>query len=411
MTEALSPRVILIESLDDAAREMRAIGVSSGGVDAMEGKALLLTVKVADVCVPSAHVLKQQMLSLGGEAAVARDVLTHAVDKTDVLVFGTVTQLRSLSEKLSWQPFDLPELGLRIAELLDSVSGKRREVFRARHITLDLAHHVHVMGILNVTPDSFSDGGSYPTASAAVERALEMVEEGADIIDVGGQSSRPGSEPVPVEKELERVLPVVERLCGEWKGPVSVDTYRHEVAEACIEAGAAIVNDITALSGDSRMADLIASTAAGCVLMHMKGEPTTMQDGPVYGDLVGEIAGLLATADSRARKSGVDPEQIVIDPGLGFGKTTEDNLEILRRLPELRALGRPILIGSSRKGFIGRVLDLPLEERLEGTLATCAYAVAQGARMVRVHDVRPTLRAVRIVDACLASGRREERMP
>jgi dihydropteroate synthase len=411
MADVLSPRVILIESLDDAAREMRAIGVSEGGVDAMRGKARALALKVADVCVPSAHVLKQQMLSIGGEAAVARDVLTHGVEATDVLIFGTATQLKLLAEKLEWQPFDLPDLGKRIAELVHTVTERAQRVLRARDFELRLDDHVHVMGILNVTPDSFSDGGSYVTPAAALDRALEMVEEGADIIDVGGMSSRPGSTPCTESEELERVIPVVERLCDSWSGPVSVDTFRASVASACLERGAAMVNDITALSGDRGMARAVAKASAACVLMHMRGAPATMQDAPVYDDLMGEIAGELARAVERATEAGIAPDQIVVDPGLGFGKTTEDNLEILRRLPELEALGKPVLLGPSRKGFIGRVLDVSLEERIEGTLAACAYAVAQGARLVRVHDVRPVVRAVRLVDACLVSGRREERMP
>lgn len=408
MADALSPRVILIESLDDAAREMRAIGVSEGGVRAMRGKATTLVVKVLDATVPSAHVIKQQMLSIGGDAAVARDVLTHGVDRTDVLIFGTVTQVALLAEKLSWQPFDLPELGVTIGKLVESVTRPPRRTFRAGRFLLDLDHHVHVMGVLNVTPDSFSDGARYPTPTAAVDRALEMIGEGADIIDVGGQSSRPGSKPVPESAELDRVVPVVERLAGSWDGPISVDTYRAQVARASLEAGAAIVNDITALSGDPLMTGVIAGAGAGCVLMHMLDTPETMQRDPSYGDLMGEIAGTLSRAIERAEGAGIDPGQIVVDPGLGFGKTTEHNLEILRRLPELEVLGRPILVGPSRKRFIGQVLDLPVGDRLEGTLAACAYAVAQGARIVRVHDVRPAVRAVRVVDACLSRETQHE---
>jgi len=410
MADVLSPRIVLIESLDDAAREMRAIGVSEGGIDAMEGKARTLAIKVVDVSVPAAHVLKQQMLSIGGEAAVARDVLTHAVDRTDVLIFGTASQLRLLADKLSWQPFDLPDLGVRITSLLNAVDGRAPRVVRARGFFLDLDDHVHVMGIVNVTPDSFSDGGSYPTATAAVDRALEMVEEGAEIIDVGGMSSRPGSSPCTEDEELERALPVVERLCEAWDGPVSIDTFRASVARACLEAGASIVNDITALRDDD-MAATVSDVEAACVLMHMRGTPETMQVDPDYDDLVGEVTHILSQAVGRALEAGVGADQIIVDPGLGFGKTTEDNLELLRRLRELEALGKPVLIGPSRKGFIGRVLELPVTDRLEGTLAACAYAVAQGARIVRVHDVRPTVRAVRMVDACLVSGRREERMP
>ncbi|MBD3366723.1 MAG: dihydropteroate synthase [Candidatus Eisenbacteria bacterium] len=411
MADVLSPRIILIETLEDAAREMRAIDVSEGGIDAMTPKGRYLAVKVAGACVPAAHIIKQQMLSIGGEAAVARDVLTHGVDSTDIIIFGTFAQLRLLSEKLSWQPFDLPRLGERIAALLDAVAGGGGCTVRAGRFELDLGDHVHVMGILNVTPDSFSDGGSYPTPTAAVDRALEMVDEGADIIDIGGLSTRPGSSPCTEPEELDRIVPVVERLADRWQGPISVDTFRAPVAKACLDEGAVIINDVTALRGDDAMADTVASAGAACVLMHMRGDPETMQHDPSYDDLVGEVTGVLDGAVRRACDAGVGPGQIIVDPGLGFGKTTEDNLELLRRLPELASLGRPVLVGPSRKGFIGRVLDLPVEDRIEGTLATCAYAVAQGARIVRVHDVRPAVRTVSMVDACLVSGRREERMP
>ena len=196
---------------------------------------------------------------------------------------------------------------------------------------------------------------------------------------------------------------MIERIREKWSGPVSVDTSRASVAAAAIEAGASIVNDITAFTAEPEIARVTADTGAACVLMHMRGTPATMQNDPSYEDLVGEIALFLRAAVDRAESAGVGPDQIVIDPGIGFGKTTEHNLAILRHLPELRALGRPILVGPSRKSFIGNVLDLPVGERLEGTLATAAYAVVQGARIIRVHDVRPVVRAVRMVEACMTT--------
>jgi dihydropteroate synthase len=404
MTKVLSPRPILVTSREDAAREMLRIGVCQGGVDAMEGKARTLVIKVADASVPAAHVLKQQMLSLGGDAAVAKDVITHEVDSTDVLLLGTPRQMRSLTEKLSWQPFGMAELGERIAELLDTLDGQPGQTFRAGPHVLDLAERVHVMGILNVTPDSFSDGGEFLRPSIAVERALAMVDEGADIIDIGGQSSRPGSQPVPEDEELERVLPVIEQVCQAWEGPVSIDTYRARVASEALRAGASIVNDITAFSSEPDMAGVAAAAGAGVVLMHMRGTPATMQQETEYGDLMGEIAAVLSDAVDRALEAGVGADQIAVDPGIGFGKTTGHNLAILRRLPELAALGKPVLVGPSRKSFIGNVLDLPVDERLEGTLAAVAYAIAQGARIVRVHDVKPTVRVARMVEACISSA-------
>jgi dihydropteroate synthase len=403
MTDSLSPRVLLISSMSDAEREMRRIGVSEGGVRAMAGKAETVVIKITGANVPTAHIVKQQMLSIGGDAAVARDVLTHGVEQTDILIFGTHVQLRELVQKLSYQPFDLPSMGQQIATLLDSLVPPPHIRLRARHHTLDLAQRVHVMGILNVTSDSFSDGGLYLHPTAALDHAMEMVEEGADIIDVGGQSSRPGSHPIPESEELKRVVPVIERIHEGWSGPISVDTYRARVAEEALKAGASVVNDITAMTAEPSIAEVAARFDAACVLMHMQGTPETMQHRPSYEDLMGEIAFFLRSAIERARAAGIGDDQIVIDPGLGFGKTTEHNLSILRHLPELGVLGRPILVGASRKAFIGKVLDLPLEDRVEGTLATAAYAVAQGARILRVHEVRSVLRTARIVEACLST--------
>lgn len=402
MTDVLSPRILLISTLADAAREMEKIGVSPGGVRAMAGKTQTVVVKIAGADIPTAHIIKQQMLSIGGDAAVAKGVLTHDVDRTDILIIGTHPQLEELSRKLSYQPFGLPALGERIAELVRAAAPARRVVRACDHV-LNVDERVHVMGILNVTPDSFSDGGLYMRPTEALEHALRMVAEGADIVDVGGQSSRPGATPISEEDELKRVVPVVERIRSKWEGPISVDTTRSRVAELAIEAGASIVNDISALSADERMPEVTARAGAACVLMHMRGTPETMQNDPRYDDLMGEIAFELAGAIDRAREAGVKEDRMVVDPGLGFGKTAEHNLAILRRLPELRVLDKPILVGPSRKSFIGKVLDLPTEDRLEGTLAAAAYAVAQGARVLRVHDVAPTVRTVRMVAACLSS--------
>jgi dihydropteroate synthase len=239
--------------------------------------------------------------------------------------------------------------------------------------------------------------------SEAIEHALAMIDEGADIIDVGGQSSRPGAKPIPVDEELKRAVPVVDRLHDVWKGPISIDTCRAIVAEQALKAGASVVNDITAFREDPPIAQVVARFDAACVLMHMRGTPDTMQENPEYGDLMGEIALFLRSAVEMARGAGIDDDQIVVDPGIGFGKTTEHNLAILRHLPELAVLGKPIMVGPSRKSFIGRVLDLPVDDRLEGTLAAAAYAVAQGARLLRVHEVRPIVRAARMVEACLSS--------
>jgi len=403
MSDVLSPRVVIVDSADDAAREMRKVGVSEGGIRAMAGKAQTIVLKVAGASVPAAHILKQQMLSMGADAAVAKEVLTHDVESSDVLLIGTPAQLAALAEKLAYQQFGLPALGERITAALAAIAPKPRMVFQARQHALDLGKKVHVMGILNVTPDSFSDGGLYLQPTEAAERALEMVGEGADVIDVGGQSSRPGSSEIPEAEELKRTIPVIERVHEEWRGPISVDTCRAKVAEEALKAGASIVNDITAFTAEPAIAQVTARFEAACVLMHMQGTPATMQEDPRYDDLMGQIAQFLSSAIRTAEAAGIGPDQIAVDPGIGFGKTTGHNLAILRHLPELRVLGKPILVGPSRKGFIGRVLDLPVEDRLEGTLAAAAYAVAQGARILRVHDVRPVVRAVKLVEACMSS--------
>ena len=247
-----------------------------------------------------------------------------------------------------------------------------------------------VMGIVNVTPDSFYDGGRCADAEAAAEHALRLAGEGADILDVGGQSSRPGSEEISTADEVARVAPVVETLARETDVPISIDTYRAGVARTCADAGAVIVNDIRGLHGEQALVELIAARRLGAVIMHMRGMPSTMQTDVRYDDLVGEILWYLAAGAERARCAGVADEALVIDPGIGFGKTLQDNLEIMDRLEEFHTLGLPILVGASRKSFIGKTLDRSSEGRLPGTHATTALAVAAGARIIRVHDVAET---------------------
>jgi dihydropteroate synthase len=259
------------------------------------------------------------------------------------------------------------------------------------------------MGVLNVTPDSFSDGGRFATGAAAVQCGIEMVAEGADILDVGGESTRPGAEEVPVAEEIRRVVPVVRALAGEVDVPVSVDTTKAAVAEAALEAGAVIVNDVSAMRSDPAMRKVVAESGAGAVLMHMLGNPRTMQADPRYDDVVQEVAAALVGWASEAEAAGIARDRIVVDPGIGFGKTAAHNLSLLHHLDRLVATGYPVLVGSSRKSFIGLTLGVPLEERLEGTAATVAWSVAAGARLVRVHDVRPMLRVVRMTEAILGA--------
>jgi len=253
---------------------------------------------------------------------------------------------------------------------------------------LDLSLRPHIMGILNVTPDSFSDGAVFLDADRAVERALEMEEEGADSIDIGGESTRPNAPPVDGTEEVKRVLPVIERLAGRLRIPISVDTYKSSVAREALRAGAEIVNDISGGTFDPCMAETVAAAGAGLVLMHTRGTPGVMQRDTSYDDLVAEVIGHLRNRIASAVANGVPRERIVVDPGIGFGKSSEGNLEILRRLGEFAVLGRPLLIGTSRKSFIGKILGREVGDRIFGTAATVALAVANGASLLRVHDVR-----------------------
>lgn len=265
--------------------------------------------------------------------------------------------------------------------------------------TLTLGKRTHVMGILNVTPDSFSDGGCYLDVQRAIAHTQLMVEEGATLVDIGGESSRPGASPVSVDEELARVLPVIRAIVDTVDVLISVDTYKAEVARQALEAGAHFVNDITALRADADMASVVARMKAGLILMHIKGTPRTMQQAPQYDDVVNDVRASLQESIQTAEEQGIAAERIVIDPGIGFGKTTEHNLELLKRLAEFRSLNKPLLIGTSRKSFIGNVLDLPINERVEGTAATVCWAIAQGADIVRVHDVKTNVRAALMTDA------------
>jgi dihydropteroate synthase len=260
------------------------------------------------------------------------------------------------------------------------------------------------MGIVNVTPDSFSDGGLFAGVDAAACHGLRLIGEGADILDIGGESSRPGAVPVPLEEELRRVLPVIEKLASQRSVPISVDTCKAEVARECLAAGARIINDITALTGDPGMAAMISASRAGVILMHMQGAPATMQNHPHYEDVVGEISLFFEKRLHALTDLGIAQDQIVLDPGIGFGKAVEHNLEILARLEEFQRLGRPVCIGVSRKGFIGKVLDRPIDQRLAGSLAAAGFALSRGtAQIVRVHDVRETRDVVGMIEAIRGS--------
>jgi len=280
------------------------------------------------------------------------------------------------------------------------------ERWLAREHALPLGERVLLMAVLNVTPDSFSDGGRFSDPDRAVAEALKMIEEGADILDIGGESSRPGAQAISVDEELERVVPIVAELAGRVPVPISVDTRKAEVARLCLDLGASIINDISALRHDPEMAEVVRQYGAGLILMHMQGEPATMQLNPSYTDVIDDVYDFLRSRIEAAIAWGIDRERIAVDPGIGFGKRLEDNLALLDQLASLTGLGRPIVIGPSRKGFLGALLDRPVLEREWGTAAAVAAVVLNGAHVVRVHAVAQMRDVVRVSQAIRAAGQR-----
>lgn len=269
-----------------------------------------------------------------------------------------------------------------------------------KNFSLDFSKKTYIMGILNITPDSFSDGGLYFDKPAAIERSIQMVEDGADIIDIGGESTRPGSESITIEEELKRTIPVIEALAKEIKIPISIDTYKSEVARIALDAGASMVNDISGLRFDPKMSEVVSEYKVPIVIMHIKGRPKDMQQNPVYEALIPEIMDYLRCSIAIATRSEISDNKIIIDPGIGFGKTSDHNLEIINKLREFTSLEKPILIGPSRKAFIGKSLgDVPVTDRLEGTAAAVAISIMNGANMIRAHDVKEMARVAKVADA------------
>jgi len=278
-------------------------------------------------------------------------------------------------------------------------------IWNLRNSRLDLTRRGLIMGILNATPDSFSDGGAFMEPAAACAHGLKLVEEGADILDVGGESTRPGAESVPADEELRRVIPVIKALRERTSVPISIDTCKAVVAAAAIEAGADIVNDVTGLRGDEDMPRLVAESPVGVVIMHMRGEPRTMQVAPVYEDVVREVGEFFRQSLEAALSSGIDPMRIVLDPGIGFGKTPEHNRQILRALPQFSTLGRPLLVGVSRKSFLGWIADSTrIEDRHWPGVALTSFCREHGARILRVHDPKPHKEALRMTEAIIGDG-------
>jgi dihydropteroate synthase len=356
--------------------------------------------------------LLHEMIRTAGSGAGFEHCSAHPLRHSDVssspspisaqsFLIGSAGTLKRVSGLIASSGGIVAGLSKKIDSLLDNYLRSDYKI-DCKGAILDLGSRTHVMGILNVTPDSFSDGGRYADTDKALAHARAMVAAGADIIDIGGESTRPGAPLVPEEEELARVIPVIKRLAAEIPVPVSIDTYKAAVAKKALEAGASIVNDVSGLRFSPDIARVAADHNAAVIIMHIKGTPHDMQQNPVYKDVVTEVIAYLDQGIEIALRDGVNREKILIDPGIGFGKTADHNLTLLNRLDEFRCLGRPMVLGTSRKKFIGSILNIPVpEQRVDGTAATVALGIERGAHIVRVHDVARMTQVARMTDAII----------
>ncbi len=369
---------------------MDKMGVEPAGIDIMKPKSVYRLIYAEGLDPRAANIVKQEFLSAGGEAALSWEALNLSEKESKIMMMGTLSHYRRTCKKLRMQPFDLDKLA-------DEVQDSIRYYDEPRELPWH-PDSCQVMGILNITPDSFYDGGEYDAVDKAVERAVEMEKKGADIIDIGGESTRPGSERVSLEEEKERVLPVIEEVSKKVDSLISIDTYKPEIAESAVDSGADIVNDIFGLRKEG-MAEKIAELDVPVIIMHMQGTPRNMQKNPEYDDVINDISEFFVERIKHAEESGIKKENIILDPGIGFGKKLEHNLEILKRLDEFNSLGHPVLLGASRKSFLKGVLDKEVDERLYGSLAVAADAVGKDVSILRAHDVEETVDVVRTIEA------------
>jgi dihydropteroate synthase len=391
-------RVIEISNLEHSAKELVKIGVNYNSAAKLSEGFISRVLKISGIDVREINIIRAEALRVGMSSVVSDDTLLLTAAKGELLICGTLMQYEMLIRNLGGAILNCPEIAIKIKKSLYNYGEDNFErVIRGK--TFNFGEKSYVMGILNITEDSFSDGGRYINPEKAIERALKMVEDGADILDIGAESTRPGAQPVSEEEEIERILPVVEKISKIVNVPISIDTYKAAVAKSALNAGADIINDITGLKGDGAMAEVIADSDAYAVIMHMQGTPQTMQLNPVYQEVISDICGDLKESLAIAEIAGIKHEKIIIDPGIGFGKTTQHNLEIIERLSEFKVMGCPILMGASRKSLIGNVLKLPVEERVEGSLAIAAVSAMKGASIIRVHDIKETKRVLAMVDA------------
>ncbi len=367
-------------------KELEHIGVDRAAFDIFNWKSNLILLKLYDVNGKGANILKQEFLANGGDVAVHRDVASWKAEKTDCLLIGTEKVYKRVYDKLAFEPF----FGLtEVRKLIEKVLNKKQpDTMEVNGKTFEFGKKRYIMGILNTTPDSFSDGGKFNNIESALKHAKEMLEEGADIIDVGGESTRPGAEKVPEEVEIQRTAPVIKEIRNTFPDAViSIDSYKANVAEVAIKNGANIINDISGLRFDERMKSVAKEYGVPVVVMHIKGTPENMQKNPYYENVIKELLEYFDERINALESFGIS--KIIIDPGIGFGKRIEDNLQIIDRLNAFKIFGKPVLLGASRKSFLGHTLNKTVEQRLYGTLAADAYGIFRGADIIRVHDVAP----------------------
>jgi dihydropteroate synthase len=389
-----------IASAGDLKRHLNEIDVSDEDIENIADRFLYCTIKLEGVDTRAANLIKSYIETLGGGLAMRKEAHDFTVRETDVIVSGSRHTLQLLAVRLRGEPFGLDGIATEIAAC--TASGNRVMSWGER--TLDFSHKTYVMGILNCTPDSFYPTSRSATIKEAMKSAHGMIAAGVDILDVGGESTRPGADAVPQEEEIRRVIPVIQSLRDASTVMISVDTRRKEVAERALDAGADIVNDIAGLRHNEDLARLVARRKVPVVLMHMRGTPKTMQQKPYYKNTISEILRELQPAIAAALGAGIAPDMIIIDPGIGFGKRMQDNLRIIKELASLKSLNFPILVGLSRKGFIGEILDRPVEKRLIGTITANTLAVINGANIIRVHDVADAVEMVKIIDSVRRIG-------
>jgi dihydropteroate synthase len=398
-------RVLEWGSAAEIARELESTDSDPEGVGIMVRKARIYAVRLEDVPLKAAPLLKQELLAVGGDAAHARGVADHSVASSSAVLLATWGQYQHLLPKLRRQPFGLRELADEVERALRSYAGRGPPELAGAHRALALAARPQVLGVVNVTPDSFSDGGKFLEPAAAVAHAEQLVAEGADAIDLGAESTRPGAVPVSPDAEWARLDPVLSAAVRRLHVPLSVDTRHAEVARKAIDAGADIINDVEGLR-DPQMRRVVANGGAAAVVMHMRGTPPTMQQETSYDDVRREVYRRLATSLELAEQDGVAADKLAVDPGLGFGKTPEQSLELLAHVGELRSLGRPVLVGASRKSFLGWATgEAEPRARVDAGVAAALYAAEHGVAIVRTHDVGPTVRALRLWERVEAARR------